>query len=112
MKNYFLSPSEIVEIPQDLPDHMKSYLLHWKTSNPESKFQITQYLSSFPYRVKLSAHGNSGSICEVFGTSWESHQNAIVEAFKNIYWEGLLLEEKNGHLFPMKLCSRDLRVSL
>lgn len=85
--------SEVVEIPLQLPDYIQNYLLLWKYENyyfiNPRWFEIS-YHSAKPHRVKLSACENVEIVSEIFGMSWESEQNAIIEAFKNMYFTGSL----------------------
>ncbi len=73
-----------VDIPDELPDHMKLYF--WNFWN----FRIRKYSRSFPFKVKLSAHSCSmfrnDSVYEIVGISYLSAHQAVVEAFKNMYF--------------------------
>lgn len=69
----------------ELPDHMKLYF--WNFCN----FRIRNYSCSFPFEVKLSCsmrnQGGNDPIHEVVGISFLSAHQAVVEAFKNMYFQ-------------------------
>lgn len=86
---HFLFPSK-QEIPPDLQELIQIYFSHWKhTSN---RWFESCFVSANPYVIKLSAHENDQIVCEISGISWESEQSAILKAFENMYFTGLLQE--------------------